>query len=99
MPSITPPAAIVVVPDPLIVPPDQVAAFVGGPLALVKNGDLIEITGALEAPPTFDGFDYREFLFRRGIDSQTDYPNISFKSSGHGSPIRAASADERVAAS
>jgi competence protein ComEC len=38
-------------------------------------GDVIELTGELEEPPSFQDFDYREYLSRQGIDSLIAYPD------------------------
>ena len=39
-----------------------------------EYGDLLEIRGDLETPPVFEDFDYRDYLFRRGIDSTRRVP-------------------------
>ena len=38
-------------------------------------GDLIEVTGDLETPPTLPGFDYRDYLARKGVVSVIAYPD------------------------
>ncbi len=59
------------------------------PLSTVfQYGDLIEIKGELEAPEPFSGFDYPEYLLRRGITSIAYYPEATFIESGQGNPYR-----------
>jgi competence protein ComEC len=64
-----------------------------------EYGDLLEIRGDLETPPIFDDFDYRDYLFRRGIDSMVSYPQVRVIDHGRGGPIRAALIDIRSALS
>ncbi len=59
-------------------------------------GDLLELRGELETPPTFDGFDYREYLLRRGIGSLIAYPRVSVLAHDQGSAFRAALIDTRA---
>lgn len=41
-----------------------------------RSGDVVELEGRLETPPALDGFDYAEYLSRRGIGSVMDYPAL-----------------------
>jgi competence protein ComEC len=43
----------------------------------VQYGDLLEIEGALEAPPELDEFDYPAYLARQGIGSVMSFPEIT----------------------
>jgi competence protein ComEC len=58
-------------------------------------GDLLDIRGTLEPPPTYEGFDYPAFLFRQGIDSFVQYPEVRVIEHGRGNPLRAALIDIR----
>jgi competence protein ComEC len=62
-----------------------------------QHGDLLEVRAKLETPPIFEDFDYRDYLFRRGIDSIASYPNIRVLDHERGDPLRAASIDIRTA--
>ena len=62
-----------------------------------EYGDLLEIDAELETPPAFDDFDYRDYLFRRGIHSIASYPTIRVLDHNRGNPLRAASIDIRTA--
>jgi len=55
-----------------------------------EYGDLLNIRGKLETPPSFEDFDYRAYLFRRGIDSIGSYPNIRVLDHDRADPLRAA---------
>lgn len=59
------------------------------PFPQYEYGDLLEVEGALETPPTFAGFDYREHLLRRGIASLIAYPDTTVLATGRGDPFRA----------
>jgi competence protein ComEC len=39
-----------------------------------ESGDVLELEGKLETPPHLDGFDYADYLARRGIQSTMAYP-------------------------
>jgi competence protein ComEC len=67
------------------------------PFPAYEYGDLLEIRGDLENPPVFEDFDYRDYLFRQGMDSIATYPEILVLDHGHGSPIRAGLIDVRSA--
>ncbi|MFH1640225.1 MAG: DNA internalization-related competence protein ComEC/Rec2 [Chloroflexota bacterium] len=49
-----------------------------------RYGDELEVTGKLEAPTGFDGFDYRGYLADQGIYAIMHYPRIETLGSGHG---------------
>ncbi|MEX1193740.1 MAG: DNA internalization-related competence protein ComEC/Rec2 [Dehalococcoidia bacterium] len=53
-----------------------------------EYGDLVQIEGELETPPTFPDFDYRDHLLRRGIVSIAAYPEMTLLDTGHGSALR-----------
>jgi len=58
-------------------------------------GDLLQIEAELETPPSFEDFDYRDYLLRQGISSITDYPRVERLEGGHGNRLRAALIDLR----
>lgn len=41
-----------------------------------RYGDLLLLSGRLETPPQFDGFDYREYLAHQGISTIVYYPEL-----------------------
>lgn len=43
----------------------------------VQQGDRLRVYGRLEAPPVFSGFDYREYLARRGVHSMVQQPEVT----------------------
>ncbi len=49
-------------------------------------GDVLLITGELETPPTFEGFDYADYLANEGIYSTMLYPEIEVLATGQGFP-------------
>ena len=56
-----------------------------------RYGDLLEIAGELETPPTFPDFDYREYLARQGVGSVIAFPDeVRLLSTGNGNPALAA---------
>jgi competence protein ComEC len=55
-----------------------------------RYGDLLEVRGPLETPPTFEAFDYRGYLARRSIDSLLVYPRVRVLDHNRGNPVRAA---------
>ena len=55
-----------------------------------EYGDRLELQGSLKTPPSFEGFDYREYLARQGVVSLLAFPQIEFLSSGHGSQVKQA---------
>ena len=53
-------------------------------------GDVLELEAELETPPTFPGFDYRDYLARRGVVSVAAYPTeVRTIATGEGSRARA----------
>ena len=51
-------------------------------------GDIVEFTAALETPPEFETFDYREYLARRGIASTALFPSMTVLSQTGGSDVK-----------
>jgi competence protein ComEC len=47
-------------------------------------GDLLELAGELETPPSFPDFDYRDYLARQGIISIIAYPEVRTIATGEG---------------
>ncbi len=47
-------------------------------------GDVVEIDGKLDTPPSFSGFDYREYLARQGVQSLAMYPKMHTIATGQG---------------
>ncbi|MEX2227133.1 MAG: DNA internalization-related competence protein ComEC/Rec2 [Dehalococcoidia bacterium] len=47
-----------------------------GLLPSYRAGDVVQLEGALEEPPALDGFDYADYLARRGIQSVMQYPEV-----------------------
>src|SRR3989304_2305401 len=62
----------------------------------VRYGDLLELRGELAPPPSFDDFDYRDYLARRGIGSLVEYPRVRLLDRDQGSAVRAALIDTRA---
>ncbi|MDP2674793.1 MAG: ComEC/Rec2 family competence protein [Dehalococcoidia bacterium] len=60
------------------------------PLPRFRYGDLLELRGELTTPPSFDDFDYRDYLARRGIGSLVDYPRVQLLAHDKGSAVRSA---------
>src|SRR5438093_2600356 len=60
-----------------------------------EYGDLLEIRGKLETAPSFEDFDYRDYLFRRGIDSIASYPKVRVLDHGRADQLRSALIDVR----
>lgn len=52
-----------------------------------KYGDKLKITGRLEMPPVFEGFNYKDYLKKDGIYSIMSFPKIELIGSGFGNPI------------
>ena len=69
------------------------------PFPEYRYGDLLEVRGHLETPPTFEAFDYRGYLAHRGIDSLVAYPAVRVLDHDRGNPVRAAILDRRSALS
>ena len=47
-------------------------------------GDVLQVTGRLETPPTLDDFDYESYLERQGIYATMSYPEIKILDTGKG---------------
>jgi len=47
-------------------------------------GDVLQVTGELETPPTFEDFDYAGYLAHEGIYSSMLYPEIEVEKTGQG---------------
>jgi competence protein ComEC len=60
-----------------------------------EYGDLIEIKGKLDEPPSFPEFDYRDYLLRQGVVSLAAYPDVLLVESGHGDALAGAVIDAR----
>ena len=60
-----------------------------------RYGDLLELEGELETPPSFPDFDYREFLARQGVVSLIAYPEVQTIATGEGNRALAALHDVR----
>jgi competence protein ComEC len=51
----------------------------------VRYGDLLELRGTLEVPPTFADFDYRDYLARQGVGAVMNFPRATVVERGGGS--------------
>ncbi|MBI1885615.1 MAG: DNA internalization-related competence protein ComEC/Rec2 [Chloroflexi bacterium] len=60
-----------------------------------EYGDILEVKGDLQTPPTFGDFDYRGYLERRGIVSLIQYPKVELLERGQGNAFRAGLIDAR----
>jgi competence protein ComEC len=49
-----------------------------------KYGDLLQLTGELQAPPVFDDFDYRHYLEQQGVYSLLAFPRVRVIEQGKG---------------
>ena len=65
------------------------------PFPVFRYGDRLELSGRLETPPTFESFDYREYLARQGVVSLAAFPEIRRVGTGGGSPVARVLADVR----
>jgi len=52
-----------------------------------QYGDKLKITGKLETPPIFEGFNYQDYLKKEGIYSVMNFPEIELIGQGFGNPI------------
>ena len=52
-----------------------------------QYGDKLKITGKLETPPTFEGFNYQNYLKKDGIYSVMSWSEIEVIEQGFGNPI------------
>jgi competence protein ComEC len=58
------------------------------PFPAYEYGDVLQLTAPLETPPVFDTFDYRDYLARRGIASQSLFPtDVEVIGNGGGSDL------------
>ena len=55
-----------------------------------RYGDRLEVTGALQSPPEFATFNYRDYLASKGVHSIIDRPLVELIERDQGSPIFAA---------
>ena len=60
-----------------------------------RYGDLLELRGELERPPSSPDFDYREYLARQGVVSVIAFPEIETIATGRGGLALAALHDVR----
>ncbi|MEX2159335.1 MAG: ComEC/Rec2 family competence protein [Dehalococcoidia bacterium] len=51
-----------------------------------RYGDMLEIDGELETPPSSPEFDYRDYLAQRGVASLIDYPRARTVARSEGNP-------------
>lgn len=58
------------------------------PFPRYRYGDLLELEGELQRPPSFPDFDYRAHLERQGIAAIVAYPEVRRLATGEGSPLR-----------
>jgi competence protein ComEC len=79
-------------------PPDGEVGAEGHPvsgLVLVRvpryparaYGERLAVTGELETPPIFEGFDYRDYLARQRVYSILRHPHVELIEAGQGSPF------------
>ncbi len=61
-----------------------------------RYGDVLEVTGELETPPTFPDFDYREYLALNGVQSLAAYADVDVIDTDEGSAWKAALIDVRA---
>jgi competence protein ComEC len=54
-----------------------------------QYGDLLELEGELQAPPSFPDFDYRAYLARQGIGALMPYPRARWLAGGMGDAVLA----------
>jgi len=52
-----------------------------------KYGDKVKITGKLESPPVFEGFNYRDFLKKDGVYSVMSWPKTELVGEGFGNSL------------
>lgn len=51
------------------------------------EGDVLEVEGELQTPPSFPDFDYREYLLRQGVVATVSYPQVHLIAEG-GASVR-----------
>lgn len=80
---------------------DTLSELAGGPVRLAKGvvliyadrlsewsyGDLVDAVGALETPPVFEAFSYKEYLARQGIYSLMPRPSVTRLATGQANPV------------
>jgi competence protein ComEC len=54
------------------------------PFPRFEYGDAVELRGSLETPPSFESFDYREYLVRQGVVSLAAFPELRRTATGRG---------------
>ncbi|MBI4300886.1 MAG: DNA internalization-related competence protein ComEC/Rec2 [Chloroflexi bacterium] len=59
------------------------------PFPTYRYGDLLSITGTLEAPQKLGDFNYPDYLARQGISSVANHPQVKLLASGRGFPPQA----------
>lgn len=63
-------------------------AFIYVPLySHYRYGDVLEVTGNLETPTSFDDFDYASYLSNQDIYSVMFYPRVSLVDTDQGNPV------------
>ncbi|MDH7486643.1 MAG: ComEC/Rec2 family competence protein [Anaerolineae bacterium] len=55
-----------------------------------QYGDELRVRGALQTPPVFEDFSYKDYLARQGIHSLLKYPKVELLAQGRGSRFWAA---------
>jgi competence protein ComEC len=60
-----------------------------------EYGDALELRGKLETPPSFESFDYREYLARQSVVSLAAFPEIRRTATGRGNAFIQLLADLR----
>ena len=55
-----------------------------------EYGDVLDVTGKVETPPTFPDFDYREYLSLRGVQSVAAFADVEIVARDEGNPAKAA---------
>lgn len=69
---------------------EQPQAVDGAALFTVKRfpslhyGDRVAVYGRLEAPPVFEGFNYKEYLARQGVHTLIQQPKVTLLAHGYG---------------
>jgi competence protein ComEC len=59
-------------------------------LPRLQSGDVVELEGPIETPSQDGGFDYADYLVRRGVRSEMAFPSIRVVGHDHGNPLREA---------
>lgn len=53
-----------------------------------RYGDLLEVRGRLETPPSFEDFDFRQYLLYQGIGSVVSFPQTRLVRTGQGNHVQ-----------